>query len=158
MEILKDSGVGSADGFSINMKFIGQNNQTDNFYNIEMGPAINNQSQMDMISVNGDGSYIHCNHYLRMKIQEYDDFYMRATKVRYETLSKYNEPKSKSDVLVMLGDTSHNEHWVFRCKTEYSVKTICVGIFDFIRKTWSLYKGNPKETKPIAVIYLDINE
>lgn len=156
MEIIKDSGCGSADGFSINMKFTGQNNGSD-FNNIEVGPAIDNQSQMDVFKVSGDGSFIHCNNYLRLNIQEYSDFYMGATKARYKTLTQFSEPRCKEDIIKMLGDTSHNEHWVFRCKSEYGTKTICVGIFDFIKGTWSLYKGNPKDNKPVAVLHLDID-
>lgn len=158
VEILKDSGVGSADGFSVNMTFMGSRNKSEDFINFEIGPAVDHESQMDLVKVSGDGNFIHCNHYLRLAIEEYSDYYMSGTKARYETLTKkFSIPTSKTDVINMLGDTSHNEHYVFRCKTEYATRTICVGIFDFIKMVWLLYKTNPKESSPLAVLHLDIS-
>lgn len=153
---MKDSGVGCADGFSVNMTFIGSKNSSNEFTNFEMAPATENESKMDSFRVSGNGHFVHCNHYLRMKVEEYADYYMFGTKVRYETLSKFPVPKNKCDIIKMLGDTSHEEHWVFRCKDTYETSTICVGIFDFIQKTWSLYKGNPKENLPVMVLHLII--
>lgn len=144
MEILKNSNL--SDGFSINLT------NSIEFFNIEMGPAINGKSQMDVIKVENN---IHCNHYLRLKIEEYDDFYMGATKARYDTLKKFPEPKSKDDVINMLGDMSHKEHFIFRCQESAATKTICVGIFDFKKRTWSLYKNNPKTSDPLVVLNLD---
>jgi hypothetical protein len=153
MEILNDSDTGLADGFSINMIF----KETSSFHNIEIAPAINGVTQMDTMKVE-NGSMIHCNHYLRLKIEEYDDFYMAATKARYETLkNNFTEPKCKKDVLNMLGDTSHKEHWVFRCKSELSTKTICVGVFDLMKMTWSFYKDNPKTSSPIMALHLSFD-
>lgn len=150
MEILRDSDL--ADGFSINMTFTNENY----FSNIEMGPAINNgKSQMSEYKIE-DGSNIHCNHYLRLNIEEQQHYYMNATKTRYETLKKFPEPQGKEDVVNMLGDTSHDEFYVFRCQPTAATKTICVGIFDLIKRTWILYKDNPKFNDPIAILSLDL--
>lgn len=149
MEILKDSDL--SDGFSINMTFTNENH----FSNIEMGPAINNgKSQMSEYKIE-TGSNIHCNHYLRLNIEEPQHYYMNATKTRYETLKKFPEPQSKEDVINMLGDTSHDEFYVFRCQPTAATKTICVGVFDLIKRTWILYKDNPKCNDPIAILSLD---
>jgi hypothetical protein len=150
MEILTNSDL--ADGFSINMTFINENS----FSNIEMGPAVNGgKSQLHEHKIES-GSNIHCNHYLRLSIEEQAHFYLNATKARYATLSKFKEPQSKEDVLNMLGDTSHEEFYVFRCQPTAATKTICVGIFDFKKRTWALYKDNPKFNEPIVVLSLDL--
>lgn len=150
MEILANSDL--SDGFSINMKSM----ENNHFSNIEMGPAINEgKSQMNEHKTE-NGSNIHCNHYLRLGIEEQQHYYMNATKTRYETLSKFPEPQTKEDVLNMLGDTSHDEFYVFRCQPTAATKTICVGIFDFVKRTWSIYKDNPKFNEPIAVLPLDL--
>ncbi|KAG5680744.1 hypothetical protein PVAND_010233 [Polypedilum vanderplanki] len=152
IQILKDNGVGLADGFSINIAFLRKN--LTNFFNIEMGPAYeNNESQTNIKEIVGDDNFIHCNHYLRMNVEQHADYYMKGTKARYETLSKFPPPISKIDVINMLGDTSHKEHCVFRSKPELTTKTICVGIFDFIERTWSLYKENPKlDDTPLIIL------
>jgi Acyl-coenzyme A:6-aminopenicillanic acid acyl-transferase len=156
IEILKDSGVGVADGCSLNMLFLGK--EKNNFFNIELAPAMNDETQIDILPLGNKESMIHCNHYLRMNIKEYDDFYMNGTKKRYETLNKFPIPMNKQDVIKMLGDTSDKEFWIFRCQKEIKVKTICVGIFDLNKRTWSIYKGNPKNNGPVMVLHLNINE
>lgn len=148
MDILSDSEL--ADGFSINMTFTNEKF----FSNIEMGPAINGKSQMSEIKIES-GSNIHCNHYLRLNIVEQEHCYLKATKARYATLMKFPEPQTKEDVINMLGDTSHDEFYVFRCQPEAAIKTICVGIFDLIKRTWILYKDNPKFNEPLAILSLD---
>lgn len=153
MEILKDEGVGLADGCSINMKFISAKTHT-NFFNIELGPDENGEkkSKMEVLEAVGIGSMIHCNHYLRLNVPQYDDPQMEGTKMRYETLKSFPEPKQISDVTRMLGDKSHvSQHFIFR------PNTVCVGIFDFINRTWSLYKDNPKTNKPLAILHLEID-
>lgn len=156
IQIVKDSGVGAADACSINFAFINENNRTK-FYNIEMGPGLKDESKFDIKDVKANETFIHCNNFLRLKITEDQHSYMIATKERYKTLQNFPVPKCKEDVLKMLGDTSHDEHWIFRC-TDIGPKTICVGIFDFKKKTWSLYKNNPKSSEPIAVLQLDLKE
>ena len=155
IEILKDSGVGSADGCSINLTFVNDFDERK-FYNIEMGPALPsmNESQLDIVIVGDGETLLHCNNYLRLKIPEFHDPYMSATKERMKTLQKFSEPKSLKGVIEMLGNQSHPEHWIFRDKPGPVNKTICVGIFDLKKKTWSLYKDNPKKNEPMMVLPL----
>ena len=151
IKILKDCGVGAADACSINLTFVNDFDERK-FYNIEMGPALgnSNESELDISTVIGGGYSIHCNHFMRLKTPENDDVYMNATKFRLETLKKFAEPKSRKDVLNMLGDQTE-PHWIFRDKVG-ETKTICVGIFDLKKLTWSLYKGNPKTDEPLVVL------
>lgn len=154
LDILRDSGVGAADGCSINLKFLNNFNERK-FHNIEIGPALpsKNESQLDIMTVGAGEISIHCNNYMRMKIPEYVDPYMSATKERLKTLKKFSEPKSLQGVIQMLGDQTE-EHWIFRDRAGPGNKTICVGIFDLKKRTWSLYKDNPKVHDPLLVIPL----
>lgn len=157
IEILKDSGVGAADGCSINLTFLNDFDERK-FYNIEMGPALptEKESQLNILTVGTGESSLHCNNYLRLKIPECFDPYMNATKERMRTLQKFSEPKSLQGVIQMLGDQSHETHWIFRDLPGPGNKTICVGIFDLKKKTWSLYKDNPKNNDPIVVLPLQL--
>jgi hypothetical protein len=159
IEIIKDCGVGAADGCSINLTFLNDFDERK-FHNIEMGPALpgTNESQLDITTVGSGESSLHCNNYLRLKIEECVDPYMDATKERFRTLKKFSEPKSLKGVIEMLGDQSHPEHWIFRDKPGPVNKTICVGIFDLKKKTWSLYKDNPKTNDPMVVLPMDFKK
>lgn len=108
---------------------------------------------MDVKTVGAGESSIHCNNFLRLKIVECIDPYMTATKERMKTLKKFSEPKSLQGVIQMLGDQTE-EHWIFRDRPGPGNKTICVGIFDLKKRTWSLYKDNPKSNEPLVVLPL----
>lgn len=153
IEVLKDSGVGAADGCSINLTFL--NNEERKFHQIEMGPALPpvNESLLDIRTFGAGEFSIHCNHYLRLKVLERDDLYMIGTKERLKTLKKFSDPKSLDDVIKMLGDQT-NEFWIFRDQPGPVSKTICVGIFDLVKRTWSLYKDNPKTNEALVVLPL----
>lgn len=155
LEILKDSGVGSADACSINLTFLNDFDERK-FHNIEMGPALpsKTESQLDILTFGSGESSLHCNNFLRLKVPEFFDPYMSATKERMKTLQKFSEPKSLAGVISMLGDQSHEEHHIFRDRSGPGNKTICVGIFDLKMKTWSLYKDNPTTNEPIVILPL----
>lgn len=120
-----------------------------------MGPALplTDESRLDICTVGAGEVSIHCNNFMRMKIPEYSDPFMFATKQRLQTLKKFSEPKSLHGMLQMLGDQTE-EHWIFRDRPGPGNKTICVGIFDLKKKTWCLYKDNPKTNEPIIVLPL----
>jgi hypothetical protein len=73
-------------------------------------------------------------------------------------LGNFTAPTTKEDVIKMLGDQSAKNHHVFRDQAgqEEFLKTICVGIFDLKKRTWSLYKDNPKTNEPLVEIPLVI--
>lgn len=154
IEILNDSGVGAADACSINLTFLNDFDERK-FHNIEMGPALpsTNESQLNIHTVGAGEVSIHCNNFMRLKVPECVDPFMLATKQRSETLKKFSEPKSLHGVIQMLGDQT-DEHWIFRDRPGPGNKTIAVGIFDLKRKTWSLYKDNPKTNEPMVVLPL----
>lgn len=93
-----------------------------------------------------------------------------------KALKKYEPPKSKQDVICMLSDTEGDTHRVFmdirpedvgktistsQCfidKVIYILKIIILGIFDLSNKTWSMYIKNPKVSKPVWEMRLEIKE
>lgn len=125
-----------------------------------MGPAIkpnDNESQLNILTVSPGECIIHCNKYLRLKVPEVTGLIIDSSIERMETFSKIGTPKSKEDVIKMLGDTTTaKEHQVFRDLSgqEEFLKTICVGIFDLKERTWTLYKDNPKTNEPLAILPL----
>ncbi|XP_055909851.1 beta-alanyl-dopamine/carcinine hydrolase [Eupeodes corollae] len=158
--ILKDCGVGAGDGCSINMTFL--NVEPQPFYNIEMAPAVGdkNESQLDVREVGpGDHSY-HANSYLRIKTPEANQIMIDSSVSRMNTFSTYDPPKTKEDIVHMLGDCSGGEHCVFRENGDLSqmVKTIAVGVFDLKAKTYALYSDNPRTSLPHVTIPLFLKE
>lgn len=159
LKIIKDFGVGAADGCSINLTFVNDFDERK-FHNIELGPALplTDESQVDVVTVGSGESLIHCNNYLRLKVPECADPYMTATKERLKTLQEFSESRSLNGVIQMLGDQSNPEHCVFRDRPGPSNKTICVGIFDLKKRTWSLYKDNPKTNEPLVVLPFNLEK
>lgn len=100
-----------------------------------------------------------------------------------DTFSKFSAPKTKDDIIQMLGDQTGKRHQVFRENGgEEFIKTIAVGnistkkrrksfyynflfistnfagVFDCRNFTWELYADNPKTHKPIAVLPIVLKE
>lgn len=133
------------------------------FHNAEMGPAIkpnDKESQLNILTASPGESIIHCNRYLRLKVPEVTGLIIDSSIERMETFKAFKKPKNKQDVIDMLGDNSAKEHAVFRDKAgqEEFLKTICVGIFDLNKRTWSIYKDNPKTNEPLAVLPLVLKD
>ncbi|CAO1412916.1 unnamed protein product [Diamesa hyperborea] len=156
--ILRDNGNGAADGCSINMTFLNQEGDRL-FHNAEMGPAIkpnDKESQLNILTVSPGECIMHCNRYLRLKVPEVTGLIIDSSIERMDTFHKFSPPKSKEDVIKMLGDQSGKEHNVFRDNAgeDEFLKTICVGIFDLNQRTWTLYKDNPKTNEPLVIMPL----
>lgn len=74
------------------------------------------------------------------------------------TFNGFPPPKNAEDVVKMLGDNSSKTNCVFRDIGSEYVKTIAVGIFDCIKRTWSLYSDNPKNNEPLVVLPLVLKQ
>lgn len=154
-KIIRDPGCGAGDGCSFNMTFLNGSSQVDGrpFYNIEMAPAYaNNESSLNILTVNSGQKSYHCNAYLRTEIEEFEGS-EKSSVERMKTLKSYPEPKTKEDVIQMLGDGNSKACPVFRDgKPNGNVKTIAVGIIDCLEKTWSIFSDNPRYNEPIVVL------
>lgn len=157
-QILRDNGVGAADGCSVNMTFLNQEGDRL-FHNAEMGPAERDQSQLNILTVSPGEYTCHANMYLRLPVPEVTGLIIDSSVERMKTFNAFKAPKTLNDVIRMLGDQSAQEHTVFREKDAKDViKTVCVGIFDCKRRTWSLYSDNPKFNAPLVVMPLVIKD
>lgn len=133
------------------------------FHNVEMGPAVkpnDKESQLNILTVSPGEHIVHCNRYLRLKVPEVTGLIIDSSAERHETFKTFKAPKNKEDVIKMLGDTNAKEHNVFRDNAgkEEFLKTIAVGIFDLNKRTWSIYKDNPKTNEPLVVLPLVFKE
>uniref|UniRef100_A0A182IPH6 Peptidase C45 hydrolase domain-containing protein n=1 Tax=Anopheles atroparvus TaxID=41427 RepID=A0A182IPH6_ANOAO len=158
-QILRDNGVGAADGCSVNMTFLKQEGDRL-FHNAEMGPAIaGDQSQLNIFTASPGEWIIHANKYLRLPVPEVTGLIIDSSVERMKTFGSFQAPRSVQDVIKMLGDTSAQEHKVFRENGPKDViKTVCVGIFDCVRRTWTLYSDNPKFNAPLVVLPLVLKD
>lgn len=157
-QILRDNGVGAADGCSVNMTFLKQEGDRL-FHNAEMGPAVRDQSQLNILTASPGECIIHANKYLRLPVPEVTGLIIDSSVERMKTFRSFHPPKSLNDVIRMLGDQSAKEHTVFREKDAKDIiKTVCVGIFDLQKRTWSLYSDNPKFNAPLVVLPLIVKD
>lgn len=156
-QILRDSDCGAAEGVSINMTFLLQD-EDRMFHNAEVGPAISgNESQLSILTISPGEHFFHCNKYLRLQVPEVGGMIVQSSDSRQAAKERLGEPKTIQDVINILGDQSEDDPilTIFREAGEQDyVKTICVGIFDCVARTWSIYSDNPKTNEPILVMPL----
>lgn len=65
--------------------------------------------------------------YLRLPIKEVGGLIVESSNARHRVFDRFGKPKTKEDVINMLGDCSDQTHPVFRAKDAEIVKTIAVG-------------------------------
>ncbi|PBC26195.1 beta-alanyl-dopamine/carcinine hydrolase [Apis cerana] len=155
-QILRNEGFGAAEGFSVNMTFLMQEGDRM-FHNAEVGPCnINDtQSQLSILTVSPGENTFHCNKYLRLKIPEVKGLIIDSSIKREAVICKYSPAKSYQDVINILSDQTDDEHKIYQ---DGRVKTIATGIFDCIKKTWSIYTDKPNPTQPVLVIPLQLHD
>lgn len=91
---------------------------------------------------------------MRLAVPEIEGYIIDLSNARLEVFKKMKAPKTRQDLINMLGDTSDSKYPVYHTLKGDPVATIAVGIFDCIARTWSIYTGNPKTDEPILVIPL----
>lgn len=81
------------------------------------------------------------NRYLRLPVKENNKLALDSSNERLQTFAKYPKPKTKEDVIKMLGDQSAKVHMVFRENGGKDIiKTIAVGMcLETIKRTNQLY-------------------
>lgn len=96
-----------------------------------MGPAetaSSNESQLNVLTASPGEHIFHANRYLRLAVPEVGGMIVDSSVDRQETFNKAEQPRTKTDVVNLLGDTSHGRHQLFRDNgCEEIVKTIAVG-------------------------------
>ncbi|XP_034232953.1 uncharacterized protein LOC117640533 isoform X2 [Thrips palmi] len=154
-QVLRDEGCGAGDAVSINMTFLAQEGDRL-FHNAEVGPACSDcRSPLSILTCSPGEHIFHCNKYLRLQIPEVGGAIVSSSDARYATYESQKDTTTLNDVIRLLGDQSHPEHTIFReAGDDDYVKTVTVGIFDCVNRTWSIYTDNPKTHDPIVVLPL----
>ncbi|XP_076040741.1 C45 family peptidase tan [Oratosquilla oratoria] len=153
--ILRDRGVGSADGFSINMSFTRQ--EGDHlFHNAEVGPAEEGEeSPMSVLTISPGEHLLHTNKYLRLQIPEDEGLCMASSEHRHARAGDCCPPETRTALLALLSDTHDTEYPFFREGGDPDfVKTVTLGVFDLEEKTWTLWMKNPRTADPILTLPL----
>lgn len=153
-QVLRDKGSGAADGFSVNMTFLQQEGNRL-FHNAEVGPSLPSgavESQLSILTVGPGESFVHTNKYLRLTVPELQGNMMESSDARHKVIASHGVPESRNCIMRMLGDDSDSKNPVFRDDKDEFVKTLAVGIFDCVNRTWSIYSDNPKSNEPLIVL------
>ncbi|XP_043463208.1 uncharacterized protein LOC122499143 isoform X2 [Leptopilina heterotoma] len=161
-QTLRNYGYGAAEGFSVNMTFLLQEGDRM-FHNAEVGPvesgADSVQSQLSILTASPGETIYHCNKYMRLKVPEVEGVIIDSSIHRMAAIQKHSPPKNYQDVINILSDQTDNEYRVFQeFGPQDYVKTIAVGIFNCIEKTWSIYTDKPSCNEPILVMQLQLNK
>ncbi|KAK7083919.1 hypothetical protein SK128_014954 [Halocaridina rubra] len=154
-KILRDRGTGSADGFSVNMSFTRQ--EGDHlFHNAEIGPAQDtNESPMSILTICPGEHLLHTNKYLRLEIPEATGLCMESSNHRHTRAQDCCPPETRAALLALLSDTHDTTYPFFREGGDPDfVKTITLGVFDLVEKTWTLWMRNPRTTDPLMTLPL----
>ncbi|XP_012279242.1 uncharacterized protein LOC105699095 [Orussus abietinus] len=155
-ETLRNDGCGAAEGFSVNLTFLYQEGDRL-FHNIEVGPPEEeaSQSRLDILTAKPGENLFHCNKYLRLQVPEVDGLIIDSSVWRMAAICRHSLPKSREDVINILSDQTDDKFRVFQeIQPDDYVKTIAVGIFDCIGKTWSIYMDVPSCNEPVVVLPL----
>ncbi|KOB67317.1 NBAD hydrolase [Operophtera brumata] len=134
-KILRDEGLGIANGFSLNMIWSDAWGSSK-MYNVEVAPDLK-----------ADRSQLH-----RLPVVNVIGKIIDSSEWRLATIRSHPPPQSRRDVADILSDTSGEEFRVFQDQQDAIIKTIAAGIFDVEKRTWSLYINKPNVSEPIAVL------
>ncbi|XP_063986303.1 beta-alanyl-dopamine/carcinine hydrolase isoform X1 [Diachasmimorpha longicaudata] len=151
---LRNKGYGAAEGFSVNMTFLDQEGDRM-FHNAEVGPVEidSNESQLSIYTASPGENITHCNKYLRLKVPEVEGVIIASSEHRHAAIARHSPPRTRREVMDILSDQTDNEYRVYQdFGPDDYVKTIATGIFDCVKRTWSIYTDKPKFNEPLVVI------
>lgn len=157
---LRNEGYGAAEGFSVNITFLTQDENTV-FRNIEIGPCEEDGkcSLVNVLTVPSGENTFHCNKYLRLEVPEVDGVIIDSSVKRMKAICNHPPAKSRQEVIEILSDQTDDQYRVYQeMKPDDYVKTIATGIFDCVKKTWSIYTDKPSCNEPIVVLPLEFRD
>jgi len=151
--ILRDEGVGTGDGFNVNMCFVKKEGAVE-FFGVEVAPSTASNSEISKITISPGENFIHTNKYLRLKVEEDTEYEENSSQHRLTRAAECPAPNCKQSLLNILSDDNDKEYPFFRHKDESGVTTVTLGVFDLLEKSWTFYMGNPKTWKPLVSLPL----
>ncbi|KAG7177996.1 putative Acyl-coenzyme A:6-aminopenicillanic acid acyl-transferase-containing protein 2 [Homarus americanus] len=138
-QILRDRGTGSADGFSVNMSFTRQ--EGDHlFHNAEVGPVQDTEeSELSILTLSPGEHLLHTNN----------------SNHRHTRAHDCCPPETRTALLALLSDTHDTTFPFFREGGDPDfVKTVALGVFDLVEKTWTIWMKNPRTADPLLTLPL----
>ncbi|XP_042210209.1 uncharacterized protein LOC121858032 isoform X2 [Homarus americanus] len=148
--ILKDEGVGAADGFSVNVAMMSEDG-SHTFHNLEVGTTGRGDrcSQFSVQVLNTGDHLLHTNTYLHLDIPEQEgSLVLESSKQRHARERECPAPRTQQLLIDLLSDTHDPTHPIFRT-SDKSFMTIALGLFDLLKKTWTIWIKNPKLNDPL---------
>ncbi|XP_023940998.2 uncharacterized protein LOC112047923 [Bicyclus anynana] len=149
--ILRDEGLGIANGFSINMIWTDKSGGRK-IYNAEVAPDLTGDRSLVNIEGFADEPLIHVNIYRRIKLKEVIGPIIDSSTARLKAIHAHPTPKTQKDIKDILSDTSGTDFQVFQEKKDTVIKTIAAGLFELDKMTWSIFINKPNISEPVAVL------
>jgi len=164
IDILRDTGSGTADGFSVNFIYAPPG-VTPILQNVEVAPNPDLlESKLDIIDVGLGQSYTHCNMYIRLPVQQ-ELQRLTWSKKRHETVDTFEHlaPFDMKNVKRILSDNSNEEYPIFRLDKDTDLgrlgaaATVALGIFDIVNRKWLIYTHPPETSPPVVVLPIELD-
>ena len=93
LDILRDTGTGTSDGFSLNITFAKQEGSPV-MHNVEVGPSTEDktESELSVLTLSHGDFHAHCNKYLRLKIPEVTGIGLDSSTHRHKAIGRHLRP------------------------------------------------------------------
>lgn len=91
---------------------------------------------------------------MRLSVPEVTGLIIDSSVARLETFDRMKTPKTRADLIEMLGDETNAKLPVYHTKQDDPIVTVATGIFDCVARTWTIYGDNPKHNEPLMVLPL----
>lgn len=149
--ILRDEGLGIANGFSVNMIWTNKNGEQQ-IYNAEVAPDLKADRSIVNVRKYTDEPLIHTNIYQRVSVKEVIGPIIDSSTHRMSIIHSHNTPHDQKDIKNILSDTTGTDFQVFQEKRDAIIKTIAVGLFELDKMTWSIFINKPNISEPVAIL------
>ncbi|XP_050420912.1 uncharacterized protein LOC126833544 isoform X2 [Adelges cooleyi] len=159
MDILINDGVGTADGFNVNLAFLDVPRESRTFHTFEVIPYDkDSRSEVCHKEFKSGNNSLHANRLLCLETPESQDELTYGSSVsrenKYKQLTKNKVATSLNDIVEVLGNSDDGAMSIYRDGPCEPVKTIHLGIFDFDRKLWIMWTKNPTDNPPLLQLPL----
>uniref|UniRef100_A0A2S2NY22 Peptidase C45 hydrolase domain-containing protein n=1 Tax=Schizaphis graminum TaxID=13262 RepID=A0A2S2NY22_SCHGA len=131
LEILTNEGVGTADGFNVNIGFLNVPNESRVFHTVEVTPKTDSdKSEVHLTDFGVGNNSLHTNRLLHLKYPELDEAAYGSSlsrESRYKQMTANKTAASMQDMLEVLGNREDDPWPIFSDKSDARVSTINLG-------------------------------
>ncbi|KAE9530820.1 hypothetical protein AGLY_011282 [Aphis glycines] len=162
LDILTNEGVGTADGFNVNFGFLHVPKESRVFHTVEVTPKTDSdRSEVYLADFGIGNNSLHTNRLLHLKYPELDEAAYGSSlsrESRYKQMTANKTAASIQDMLEVLGNREDDPWPVFSDKPDARVSTINLGVFDFNKKTWTMWGNDPINNSPLLQLPLTFTD